>query len=618
MSRLDKIFKLSENGTTAATEARAGLVTFLTMSYIIFVQPIILATSPDTGTGLSWHTVFVATCVSAAIATLLMAFFANYPIALAAAMGHNVLFARLCRDGTINWQTGLGAVLISGTIFLILSLWGIREKIVNAIPASLKHAIAVGIGLLIAFIGFQWAGLTVGDPAVLVKMGNVRLAPVLLAIGGLLFTAALIALRLRGAILIGILVTAAAGIPLGITSTKPIENKGVVMMPKRVPMKMLAIMPVYVEKGVEADKDAIVAALTAAAAEHYEKGKFLTPTEVKEKFEGTGIDIDPERLAAIHAGLRWLRQRQQGAAKIAAPGYGDSFSGQLAEPARKHLACGLAILAGIEKGKTGPVLKIRAVNAENGTVWRDYTPLPLPASPERLRRHANDAVLGLPGHDGLLKFDVLGALKLGLLHVIFIFFFLDLFDTIGTLIGVSQQAGFLRDGKLPRARGALLADAVGTVVGAGLGTSTVTSYIESSAGVADGARTGLANVVTALLFITALFFSPVVEMIGGAHVVVDQGKTLFLHPAVAPVLIIIGSIMLRNVVHIKWTDATEALPAFLAIIVMPLTFSITDGIAFGLISYSFLKLVTGRGREVHWLVYTFSILFIVRYVYVGT
>jgi len=555
------------------------------MSYIIFVQPIILATSPDTGTGLSWHTVFVATCVSAAIATLLMAFFANYPIALAAAMGHNVLFARLCRDGTINWQTGLGAVLISGTIFLILSLWGIREKIVNAIPASLKHAIAVGIGLLIAFIGFQWAGLTVGDPAVLVKMGNVRLAPVLLAIGGLLFTAALIALRLRGAILIGILVTAAAGIPLGITSTKPIENKGVVMMPKRVPMKMLAIMPVYVEKGVEADKDAIVAALTAAAAEHYEKGKFLTPTEVKEKFEGTGIDIDPDELSA---------------------------------PARKHLACGLAILAGIEKGKTGPVLKIRAVNAENGTVWRDYTPLPLPASPERLRRHANDAVLGLPGHDGLLKFDVLGALKLGLLHVIFIFFFLDLFDTIGTLIGVSQQAGFLRDGKLPRARGALLADAVGTVVGAGLGTSTVTSYIESSAGVADGARTGLANVVTALLFITALFFSPVVEMIGGAHVVVDQGKTLFLHPAVAPVLIIIGSIMLRNVVHIKWTDATEALPAFLAIIVMPLTFSITDGIAFGLISYSFLKLVTGRGREVHWLVYTFSILFIVRYVYVGT
>ncbi|MFH1731635.1 MAG: NCS2 family permease [Planctomycetota bacterium] len=585
MSNLDKIFKLSENGTTVATEARAGLVTFLTMSYIIFVQPIILATSPDTGTGLSWHTVFVATCVSAAIATLLMAFFANYPIALAAAMGHNVLFAKFCRDGTINWQTGLGAIFISGTIFVILSLWGIREKIVNAIPASLKHAIAVGIGLLIAFIGFQWAGLTIGDPAVLVKMGNVRLAPVLLAIGGLLFTAALIALRLRGAILIGIVATAAAGIPLGITSTDAVKDKGIVAVPKRVPMKTLAVMPIYVEKGVEADKDAIVAALAAAAAEHYEKGKFLTPAEVKETFEGTDVAIEP---------------------------------GELSAPAREHLACGLAILARIEKGKAGAALRIRAVDAESGNVWRDYTPLPLPASPERLRRHANDVILGLPGHDGLLKFDVLGALKLGLLHVIFIFFFLDLFDTIGTLIGVSQQAGFLRDGKLPRARGALLADAVGTIVGAGLGTSTVTSYIESSAGVADGARTGLANVVTALLFFAALFFSPVVEMIGGAHVVVDQGKTLFLHPAVAPVLIIIGSIMLRNVVHIQWTDATEALPAFLAIMVMPLTFSITDGIAFGLISYSFLKLVTGRGREVHWLVYAFSILFIVRYIYVGT
>jgi adenine/guanine/hypoxanthine permease len=220
-------------------------------------------------------------------------------------------------------------------------------------------------------------------------------------------------------------------------------------------------------------------------------------------------------------------------------------------------------------------------------------------------------ILGLPGHSGLLKLDVLGALKLGLVHVIFVFFFLDLFDTIGTLIGVSQQAGFLKHGRLPRARGALMADALGTVVGAGMGTSTVTSYVESAAGVADGARTGLANIVTALLFLSALFFSPLVQMIGGAY---QQN----LHPAIAPVLIIIGSIMVSNVTGIRWKDPTEALPAFLAMMLMPLTFSITEGIAFGFISYAFLKTVAGRHREVHWLVYLFAVLFIARYVYAGT
>ncbi|MFW6158759.1 MAG: solute carrier family 23 protein, partial [Planctomycetota bacterium] len=214
MGLLDRVFKLAENETTVSTELRAGLVTFLTMSYIIFVQPIILS-----GVGLSWHTVFVATCIASAVATLLMAFFANYPIALAPAMGHNVLFFTLCREGVINWQTGLGAVFVSGTIFLVMSFWGIREKIVNAVPSALKHAIAVGIGILIAFLGFQWAGVAVGNPATLVQRGDLHLTPVLLALGGLLLTASLIALRMRGAILIGILATAAAGIPLGITST---------------------------------------------------------------------------------------------------------------------------------------------------------------------------------------------------------------------------------------------------------------------------------------------------------------------------------------------------------------------------------------------------------------
>ncbi len=596
MGGLDRIFKLRENNTSIGTEIRAGVVTFLTMSYIVFVQPIILSQ-----TGLSWHTVFVATCVSSAVATLLMAFFANYPIALAPAMGHNVLFLIYCKDGTINWQTGLGAICISGTIFLMLSLWGIREKIVNAIPASIKHAIAVGIGLLIAFLGFQWAGVTADDPAMLVRMGDLHATPVLLALGGLVLTAALIALRLRGAILIGILITAAAGIPLNITSTKHVEEKGLVDMPRSAPMQKLAILPVHAPAGVEVDKAAVLTALNDAAGQYYDPDRVISPY------------VTPQLLADVTAKPDPKTTPEQMGALMQKPLDCRVLVFPMVEVEEKKEG---AAQAGDKKARKELVLKAVAyhlVTTEEGTkgkVWRRYHPISLPASEKELEHYAKDVVLGLPGHEGLLKLDIPGALKLGLLHVIFIFFFLDLFDTIGTLIGVSQQAGFLRDGVLPRARGALLADAFGTVIGAGLGTSTVTSYVESSAGVAEGGRTGLANIVTGLLFIVALFFSPLVEMIGGGY----QN----LHPAVAPVLIIIGSIMLRNVVHIRWTDPTEALPAFLAIMVMPLTFSITEGIAFGFISYSFLKLVTGRGREVHWLVYLFSVLFIVRYVYVGT
>jgi len=595
MRVLDRLFKLTENETTVCTEVRAGVVTFLTMSYIVFVQPVILSS-----TGLSWHTVFVATCVSAAVATLLMGVLANYPIALAAAMGHNVLFAELCRKGIINWQTGLGAVFVSGCLFIILSLWGVREKVINAIPASIKHAIAVGIGLLIAFLGFQWAGLTVDAPITLVAMGNVRMVAVLLALGGLLFTATLIALRLRGAILIGILVTAAVGIPLGVTSTKAIEDQGVITAPRALPMNELLILPVHVPDEVDARTAELSAALRTAAAQHYPKGRAVGESETQERLRRAGISYD-----------------------------GKTTAGQLGELPLEKLGPGTTALPVVTTGKRGVSLAVIAYEVTSKkdkdgktktakAVWRKYHSLPLPATNAQLVAYAKDVVLGLPGYNGLLKFDVLGALKLGILHVIFVFFFLDLFDTIGTLIGVAQQAGFLRDGKLPRARGALLADAFGTVFGAGLGTSTVTSYVESSAGVADGARTGLANVVTALLFLLALFFSPVVKMIGDAHVVMHGGSRLFLYPAVAPVLIIIGSIMLRNVVHIVWSDPTEAIPAFLAIMMMPLTFSITEGIAFGFISYSFLKLVTGRGREAHWLVYVFSLLFLVRYVYVGS
>jgi AGZA family xanthine/uracil permease-like MFS transporter len=204
----------------------------------------------------------------------------------------------------------------------------------------------------------------------------------------------------------------------------------------------------------------------------------------------------------------------------------------------------------------------------------------------------------------------MGALQTGLITVVFVFFFLDLFDTIGTLIGVSGQAGFLREGKLPRADQAMFSDAVGTVSGALLGTSTVTTYIESAAGVVQGARTGLANMFTAFLFLVALFFSPLAAMISGLY----EYEGLQLRPVIAPPLIIVGFLMMTCVSRIKWDDLTEAIPAFLAIVVMPMTLNITEGIAFGFISYSLLKLVSGKGRDVHWIIYLFAALFILRYI----
>jgi AGZA family xanthine/uracil permease-like MFS transporter len=209
-----------------------------------------------------------------------------------------------------------------------------------------------------------------------------------------------------------------------------------------------------------------------------------------------------------------------------------------------------------------------------------------------------------------LKLDIAGAFRSGLLSVVFIFFFLDVFDAVGTLIGVGSSGGFLKEGKLPRANQAMMADAVGTVGGVVLGTSTVSSYIESVTGIAQGARTGLANVMTSFLFLVALFFSPLAEMISGEF----QFKGMTLHPVIAPPLIIVGYMMMKSVTRIDWEDLTEAVPAFLSIVIMPLTLSITEGISFGFISYSLLKLATGKGKQVHWLIYVFSVLFIIRYV----
>ena len=435
---LNRWFRLEEKRTSVKTEAAGGLTTFMTMSYIIFVQPAILSTA-----GMDKGAVLTATCISSALATLLMGILADYPIAQAPAMGHNIFFAVIvCGTMGFAWQTALGAVFISGLIFLILSLLGLWGGLVAAVPDSLKQAIAVGVGLLISLVGLEYGGLVVDTPGVLVGLGDLTSRPVLLVLFGVFLTASLMAVKVRGAILWGILGTALAGVPLGV-----VQYHGIAAAPPS-----------------------------------------LAPT--------------------------------------------------------------------------------------------------------------------------LFKLDISGALSTGLLTVVFVFFFLDLFDTMGTLIGVSSQAGFLKKGRLPRADKAMFSDAVGTVSGALMGTSTVTSYIESATGIAQGARTGLANIFTALLFGIALFFSPLAEMIGGE--VVHNGATL--HPVIAPALIIVGYFMMRCVTRIKWEDVTESLPAFLAIIIMPLTVSITEGIAAGFIAFSVLKLVSGKGREVHWIIYLFSGLFVLRYV----
>jgi AGZA family xanthine/uracil permease-like MFS transporter len=357
-------------------------------------------------------------------------------------MGHNFFFAYSVVIGMkVPWPIALGAVAIAGLVFTVTAGFGLREKLITAIPTSLKHAIAAGIGLLIATIGLEWAGLIVGAPGTLVTLGNLHSRAVLLAVLGVALTAALMARRVPGALLWGILATTLVGLPLGI-----VRYQGFASVPPSI-----------------------------------------APT--------------------------------------------------------------------------------------------------------------------------LFKLDLAGALTPGMVAVVFVFFLLALFDSVGTLVGVGEQAGLLRDGTLPRAREALLADSIGTVVGAGLGTSTVTAYIESGAGIAAGGRTGLAGLVTAALFLAALFLNPLVRMIGGGYV---EGSTT-LYPVIAPPLILVGTMMIGGIRHVAWDDPTEAIPAFLTLIVMPLSVSITEGIAFGLIAFAGLKIASGRAREAHPLIYIFAALFLVRY-----
>ncbi len=429
---LERVFKLSANQTTVRTEIAAGVTTFLTMAYIIFVNPTILSEA-----GVPFSGALFATCVSAAVGSLLMGLLANYPFALAPGMGLNAYFTYTVVKGLgYDWRIALGAVFISGIAFLLLTLVRIRALIVDAIPMTMKTAVAAGIGLFIAFIGLKNAGVIVSSPATFVTLGQVVSKPVVLALLGLLLTSVLLARGYRSAIIIGILAVTLAAMTLGLAKW---------------------------------------------------------PTSM----------IELPR-------------------------------------------------------------------------WRET----------------------------FLQLDIRGALRLGALDVVFVFLFVDLFDTIGSLMGLGRQAGYLTpEGKMPRVNRALFADAIATTVGSLFGTSTVVTYIESATGVSEGGRTGLTAVVVAALFLLATFFSPLAGTIPPI--------------ATSPALIIVGALMISAVTTIDWDDITEGIPAFLTILAMPLTFSIANGLALGFIFYPLLKVLTGRWREASPLVYVLAALFILRYVYLG-
>ncbi len=445
---ISQYFQLEANGTTLQREVVGGITTFLAMSYIIFVQPGVLSQA-----GMNFQAVLSASCLAAALSTFLMGLIANYPVALAPGMGENFFFVyTLCAAAPLGfgltWQQALAAVLLAGIFFIAITLTGIRAKIVNSIPDSLKRGIAAGIGLFITLIGLEYGGLVVGSPGTLVRLGDFSQPATLASVLGLLVLVVLLAFGVRGAILLGILATTAIAAAFGLIHFHGIFTTQI----------------------------------------------HLAPTFLKFDLRGL-FALSPSKLGAA----------------------------------------------------------------------------------------------------------------------IFVLFYLALFDTIGTLVGVGQQAGLVQEGKLPRAGHALFADAVGTTVGAGLGTSTITCYIESAAGVSDGARTGLANMVTGLLLLAAMFFSPLASMIGGGVEVSTASGSAVRYPTLAPALIVVGSMMLKVVREFNWDDPTEYLPAFLILVGIPLTFSIADGIAFGLIAYSVAKVATGRWRECPTLTYIFAALFVVQF-----
>ncbi|NCB01784.1 MAG: NCS2 family permease [Spirochaetia bacterium] len=409
---MEKFFKLKEHKTSVKTEVLAGVTTFLTMAYILIVNPLMLSEA-----GMDFGAVFTATALSAAIATLVMAFLANLPFALAPGMGLNAFFVyTVVFTMGYSWQQALTAVFIEGIIFIALTAFNIREAIVNSIPMNMKRAISVGIGLFIAFIGLQNAGIVV-DGATLVELGDITKGAALVAMIGLVITSILVAYKVKGALLIGIILTTLVGIPFGVTS--------------------------------------------------YGGGSYLPPSLAPTFF----------------------------------------------------------------------------------------------------------------------KFDFASVFTIDMVIIVFTFLFVDMFDTVGTLIGCATKADILNaDGSIPKCKEALFADAIGTTVGAMLGTSTVTTYVESSAGVSEGGRTGLTSLTVAVLFLLSLFFAPLFISIPGA--------------ATSPALVLVGLFMISPVKDIDFEETTEAVPAFLTILFMVTTYSIANGIMYGALSWILLKLFTKKAKEI--------------------
>jgi AGZA family xanthine/uracil permease-like MFS transporter len=430
--RLERYFEFQSLRTTWRTEILAGFTTFMTMAYIVFVNPAILHE-----TGMPLAAVTAATCLSAAVGSFLMGGLARYPIALAPGMGLNAYFTYTVVKGMgVPWQAALGAVFISGVAFLVLTLVGVRQLIIATIPFELYAAVAAGVGLFIALIGFRNSGIIAASPATTVTLGNLHDRSTALAIFGLLLMAALLAWRVRASMLIGILATTFLGLVTGVAKWTP---------------------------------------------------------------------------QAYH--------------------------------------------------------------------WSDLA-----------------ATAG--------KLDLAATLRFGFLEIVFIFLFIDLFDNIGTLVAVGKKAGlFDKTHQIPRVNRILISDATATIVGSLTGTSTVVSYIESAAGVAAGGRTGVAAIVTGLLFVAALFLAPAVGAIPAA--------------ATAPALIIVGSFMMAVVAEIEWHDPEVAVPAFLTIMTIPLTFSIANGLAFGFTAFTLIKVLRGKFRQVNWFVYVLTALFVARFVYLS-
>jgi adenine/guanine/hypoxanthine permease len=433
LQSLARYFEFEHLGTNWRTEILAGATTFVTMAYIVLVNPSILHDA-----GLPLPAVTAATCISAAFASILMGIVARYPIALAPGMGLNAYFAyTVCIKMQVPWQTALGAVFISGVLFLALTGAGIRQMILRAIPHELYAAVASGIGLFIAFIGFQHAGLVVKDPVTLVGLGNIRNPTAYLSLLGLVVMAVLEVRKVRGSILIGVLTVTGLAWALGIMQWSPTPGG--------------------------------VSALTETA----------------------------------------------------------------------------------------------------------------------------------------FKLDIRGALSKGLLEIIFVFFFVDLFDNLGTLVAVTKRAGLIApDHTIPRLNRILFADATATVAGSLMGTSTVTSYVESTAGVAAGGKSGVTAIVTGLLFLGALGFAPFIGIVPQA--------------ATAPALILVGSMMAATLAEIPWSEPLTAVPAFLTMLTIPLTYSIANGLGFGIIAWAVLHVLAGKIRKQDWLLYILAVLFLARFLYLGT